>query len=347
MSSPQPLRLGIVGAGANTRAKHIPGFQALDGVSVDVVCNRSEASSRAAADAFGIPRIAATWQDVVNDPAIDAICIGTWPYLHAPISIAALRAGKHVLTEARMAMNATEAAEMHAVAQSHPDRVAQIVPSPFTLPWDKTIARLIATGELGDLREISFIKTLPATAQAAAPLNWRSEAALSGHNTMMLGIYYEPIQRWIAARPSRVWAHGKVHTTARTDPATGESRPIEIPESLTVIAECPDGPQLTGYLNSIESGRGRDGYVINGTKATLALDFAAGELRLTPHGGSETLVDVHEEDRGSWQVEAEFVASIRDGRPVTHTSFADGLDYMRFTTAVHTSFTSGGMWVDR
>ena len=344
--SVSPVRIGIIGAGANTRAKHIPGFQAIDGVSVDVICNRSATSSQSAADEFNVPRIAAAWQDVVADPALDAICIGTWPYLHAPITIAALAAGKHVLTEARMAMNAAEAAEMYKAAQEHPDRVAQIVPSPFTLPWDRTIARLIAEGTLGDLREISFIKTLPATAHGAAPINWRSDAALSGHNTMMLGIYYEPIQRWVTARPHRIWAHGKVYTAERPDPVTGQARPIEIPESLTVVAECHDGPVLTGYLNSIESGRGRDGYVINGTQATLALDFAAGELRLTPHGGSESLVEVAAADRGSWQVESDFIASIRDGRPVTHTNFVDGLDYMRFTTAVHTAFTHGGIWVD-
>ena len=50
------------------------------------------------------------------DPDIDAIVIGTWPYLHCPITLAALEAGKHVLTEARMSMNAAEAHRMLAAA---------------------------------------------------------------------------------------------------------------------------------------------------------------------------------------------------------------------------------------
>ena len=90
--SHDPIRIGVIGAGGNTRKLHIPGFQAIDGVDVVVVCNRSEASSRRAADEFGISRIAAAWQEVVADPEVDAICIGTWPYLHAEVSIAALDA---------------------------------------------------------------------------------------------------------------------------------------------------------------------------------------------------------------------------------------------------------------
>ena len=54
--------------------------------------------------------MADTWADVIDDPiAVDAICIGTWPYMHRTLVLAALDAGKHVLTEARMAMNAAEA----------------------------------------------------------------------------------------------------------------------------------------------------------------------------------------------------------------------------------------------
>jgi hypothetical protein len=68
------------------------------------LCNRQPASTRAAAKAFGIPRTYEQWEDLVADPQIDAVLIGTWPYLHGPIAIAALAAGKYVLSEARMAM---------------------------------------------------------------------------------------------------------------------------------------------------------------------------------------------------------------------------------------------------
>ncbi len=345
MGNSEKLRIGIIGAGANTRLKHIPGFQAIDGVSVDMVCNRSEASSRQAADECGIDRIATAWEDVVADPAIDAICIGTWPYLHAPITIAALNAGKHVLTEARMAMNAREAAEMLNASQAHPDLVAQIVPSPFTLRWDRTIAKTLDSGELGALREISFIKTLPMNADAEDPMNWRQNIEYSGNNTMMLGIYYEVVQRWLQREPSRVWSHGRIFTHQRQNPEVGKLREVEIPESLSVVADYEDGLLLNGYMSGVERGSGRDAYAISGTDGTLRLDLKSGTLYLAKNGSDERMVEPEPDDVADWNVEADFVDSIRKGTPVSLTNFQDGLNYMKFTDAARASFNAGGEWV--
>src|SRR5438874_6928095 len=144
-----PLRIGLVGAGANTRSRHIPGLRAIANVEIVAVCNRRPESTAAAAREFGIPRTFDRWEDLVADPAIDAVVIGTWPYLHCPITLAALDAGKHVLTEARMAMTAAEAHRMPAASRRHPERVCQIVPSPFGLKGDRVMRELIASGFLG------------------------------------------------------------------------------------------------------------------------------------------------------------------------------------------------------
>src|SRR5438132_10596367 len=127
------LRIGLIGAGANTRSRHIPGLKAIEDVEIVAVCNRRPGSTAAAAREFGIRKTFEHWQDLVADPDIDAVVIGTWPYLHCPITLAALEAGKHVLTEARLSMNADEAHRMLTAAQTHPDRVTQVVPSPFGL----------------------------------------------------------------------------------------------------------------------------------------------------------------------------------------------------------------------
>src|SRR5262249_40130145 len=148
------LRIGLIGAGANTRARHIPGLRALPDVELVAVCNRRPESSAAVAREFGIPCVAERWQDVVNDRDTDAVVIGTWPYLHCPTTLAALEAGKHVLTEARRAMNAAEAHRMLAAARRQPQLVTQIVPSPFGLKGHAIMKELIAGGFLGELREV-------------------------------------------------------------------------------------------------------------------------------------------------------------------------------------------------
>src|SRR5262249_50920531 len=105
----QRLRIGLIGAGGNTRLRHIPGLRALPDVEMGGVCNRRPTSTAAVAREYGIPRTFEHWQELVADREIDAVVIGTWPYLHCPITLAALEAGKHVLTEARLSLNAAEA----------------------------------------------------------------------------------------------------------------------------------------------------------------------------------------------------------------------------------------------
>src|SRR5262249_32393494 len=143
-----------IGAGGNTRSKHIPGLRDVADVEILAVCNRRPESTAAVAREFGIPRTPDTWEDVGRDPELDAIVIGTWPDLHCPIVLAALAAGKHVLTEARLSMNAREAQQMLEASQKHANLVAQVVPSPFGLKGDAVMRELIEGGFLGELREV-------------------------------------------------------------------------------------------------------------------------------------------------------------------------------------------------
>src|SRR6478735_2139109 len=135
--SEQKIRVGLIGAGGNTKAFHIPGLKKQDGVQIAAVANRTRESSQRVADEFAIPKVHDHWQALLEDASIDAVCIGTWPYMHAPLTIAALGAGKHVLCEARMAMDHGEAHAMLAASLRHPGLVAQIVPAPHTLAFDR------------------------------------------------------------------------------------------------------------------------------------------------------------------------------------------------------------------
>ena len=93
-------------------------------------------------------------------------------------------------------MNASEAHEMLRASCRNPQLTAQIVPSPFTLPFDRTIQRLVADGKLGDLVYIEVRHVGSAFADPyGAPLSWRQDINLSGNNVMTLGIFYEALRR--------------------------------------------------------------------------------------------------------------------------------------------------------
>ena len=77
----ETIRIGFVGAGANTVLRHIPGFQAMDGVVLESVANRSRASGQRISDSHSIPTVYDTWVDLMDADDTNAICIGTWPYM--------------------------------------------------------------------------------------------------------------------------------------------------------------------------------------------------------------------------------------------------------------------------
>src|SRR3989442_13864143 len=78
------LRVGVVGAGANTRKYHIPNLRAQPGVEIVSVANRTRESGERAAKELGFARVYDTWRELAEMDDTHAICIATWPYLHAP-----------------------------------------------------------------------------------------------------------------------------------------------------------------------------------------------------------------------------------------------------------------------
>lgn len=338
------IRVGIVGAGGNTRAKHIPLLQALPGVEVVAVANRSRESGELVAREFGIPRVAGHWREIIDAPEIDALLIGTWPYLHAELTIAALRAGKHVLTEARMARDFAEAQAMLSESLRHPQLVAQIVPAPFSLPFDATVTEWLASGKLGVVREVHAAFTHGGLANPAAPFSWRQDYELSGKNTMYLGIFYEMVLRWLGREPVSVMADTAVFSPVRRD-ERGRECEVKIPESLTVLGRYTDGARLVMHLSGVETTAPRNEIRVNGSEGGLRADFAANELWFAPRGEPEGRVEIVPGKRGEWRVEEDFVASIREGRPVRLTDFATGVRYMAFTEAVWESWNRGGACV--
>ncbi|PDH28347.1 MAG: oxidoreductase [Puniceicoccaceae bacterium MED-G30] len=330
------LRVGFIGAGANTRQMHLPGFQKQANVELAAVANRTVESSRAVAEKFGILRYYGDWREIVEDSAIDAVCIGTWPNLHAEATIAALNAGKHVLCEARMACDLREARAMLAAAHAQPKKVAQLVPAPFSLDFDSTIRAMVLAGELGDLLEVRVVHTVGHLACPEAAMSWRQDISRSGQNVLTMGIMHETILRWIDEEPSWILADGAVFQTQRSYPGEGASSVVEIPDSLSVIGRLSEsGARLVYHFSGVESGKSRMEFRLNGSKGALRFDAFQKQLLFAEAGSSEERkITLSREQSRGWQVEADFIASIRSDKPVRLTSFADGVRYMQFTQMV-------------
>lgn len=344
----KPVRIGLIGVGSNMRARHIPGFRELADVELVAVCNRRPASTADAAREFGIPRTYEHWQDLVASPDIDAIVIGTWPYLHCRITLAALETGKHVLTEARMSLNAAEAHQMLAAAQRHPNLVTQIVPSPFGLKGHDVMEELITSGYLGDLREVHVHSWTDALADAAAPLSWRQDAALSGYNMLNLGILQETLARWVPP-PARVLAQVHAFISDRIDPESGVHRRVGTPDSVQVLATLANGARAVYHLSGVVPFQQGMGIRLFGSEGILFYDLLQDRIWGTrrvarPSAGKEITLEEIPIPLGRarrWQVEADFINAIRTGAPIQFTDFPAGVSYMEFTEAVARSAQLG------
>ena len=333
------IRVGLIGAGKNTRDRHIPGFQKVDGLEITAVANRSRESGRVVADQFNIPTVYDNWQDLLEDPGIDAVCIGTWPYMHRTLTLAALEAGKHVLCEARMATNALEAQEMLDASRQRPDLTAQIVPSPLTFKIDNLLQEKINEGYIGDIIGVSVQSLGDNFMDQGGPMHWRNDRDLSGFNILNMGIWYEAMIRWVG-RATKVTAMTKINVSSRQD-EDGSVNSISIPDHVDILAELANGAQANMRFSAVTGLSPGSDVWIYGSEGTLHIDGG-----LNVYGGrrgEDKLSEIPnpQDKQAYWRVEEEFCNAIRGTEKITRTPFDVGLHYMEFTEAVTRSAQSG------
>ena len=334
------IRVGFVGAGANSRKHHIPKLGAQPGVELAAVANRTKESGERIAREFGIARVYADWRELVRAPDIDAVCIGTWPNTHSEITRAVLAEGKHVLCEARMAMNAAEARSMLEAAQRAPGLVKQLVPAPNTLEVDPTLQKLLAEGYVGDVLAVEIQANAGQFVDAEQPLHWRQDATLSGLNVMTMGIWYEALMRWLGPA-RRVMALTKIAVPRRKD-ASGAWQEVGVPDHVEILATLGGGAAAHLRFSTVTALAPPSEAWIFGTEGTLRVESDTRRLS-GGRRGDKTLseIPIPAARRIGWRVEEVFVNAIRGREQVSRTTFEDGVRYMEFTEAVWKSAASG------
>jgi predicted dehydrogenase len=334
----ETLRIGFVGAGAINRTRHVPGLKKMPGVELEVVANRSRASSQAAADEYGIARTAGNWMEVVEDPRVNVVWIGTHPSMHREITIAALEAGKHVFTQARMAMDYADAKLMWEAAQKYPNLTTNISAPPHYMRGDKVVRRMLAEGFVGTPLNVVVQSYSGAYVDPKAPRHWRQEGAVSGLNTLDVGMMIEVMHRWVGYA-TKVTALEKTIYPTRSDANGGGDVPVERPDTLSVVADLECGALATMLFSGVARfARDANRFEIYGSEGTIRY-LQGSDTVLAGKAGDEDLqpVEISAEDARQWTVEEDFVNAVRAGRRTTEPSFWDGLKYMEMTEAIFLS----------
>ena len=306
-------------------------------MEVVAVSNRTVESSQRVAAEFSIPCVHEDWNSLVEDKDIDAVVIGTWPNMHHPVTLAALASGKHVLCEARMAMNSSEARSMLDASRAHPDLVAQLVPSPLSFRVDRTVKWYVAAGPLGEPVAVDIVFRTGEFVDRSPRLDWRKDRSISGNNIIALGIWYETLMRWVGPASS-VIALGQTYPT---QPDEDSDAWIErVPDHVEVLADMEVGAIARIQMSSLAGLHPANEATIYGTEGTLR--FAEGDLLFGKRGDENmTTVSIPESQTDSWRVEEDFIDAIRGRREVSMTDFETGVAYMEFTDAVWLSMEGG------
>lgn len=245
------LRWGLLGAARIARAL-IPAIRAAGGEVVALgVRDAASERARAFSDEWGVPLVGG-YQDVL-DAELDAVYNPLPNDLHRPWSLAALRAGKHVLTEKPLVLNAAEARELADVAQA----TGRVLLEAFAYRFHPHIARLrelVQAGELGELRAVraAFGFTLE------NPDDFRWEADKGGGALFDVGTYPVNLIRLLLGEPTAAVARAR-WTPGGVD--LGLSGVLEYPAALASVDCAFDwGDQPSQRLTLL------------GTRGTLDMD---------------------------------------------------------------------------
>ena len=327
--------IGIVGCGQIVRNAHLPAYAAYGCEVVGVYDVRAEATR-------GLDvRVFKTLDELLADPRVGIVDVATHPAERVELVRRALGAGKHVLTQGRMAIDLDEAKQMLAAARARPQLVTQVVPAPYTFAVDRAIQQQVLDGYLGDLLAVDMRVSTPAFLNRDAPIHWRQDRTLSGLNVMAMGIWYESLLRWTGGVTS-VMAQARTFVPVRRDAETGAPRAATVPEHVEVIGEMAGGGAFHLQISSVTGLTSPAEVWLFGSEGTLKYEQATGTL-LGGRRGEKALtpIEIPEEQRYRWRVEEEFVNAIRGEEQITRTSFVDGVRYMAYTEAVARSAAEG------
>src|SRR5205814_8945358 len=199
---------------------------------------------------------------------------------------------------------------------------------------DTTMKAVLAGGCVGEVLAVELsARRQPSFVDREALLHWRQDVALSGHNILTMGIWYEAMIRWLGPA-RRVSAMGKIAVPRRRD-ERGALREVTVPDHIDILATLA-GDAVAHLRFSAVTALGPANEVwIFGSDGTLRLEADAKRLSGARRGERELReIPIPPERRVGWRVEEEFVNAVRGREKVSHTTFEDGVRYTAFTDAV-------------
>lgn len=195
-------KFAVVGAGSISQL-HMQSYAKAPGAQLYAVCDINEERAKAAAEKFSIPHVFTSYDEMYKMAEIDGVSICTWNNVHAPAAIAALKAGKNVLCEKPMALNAGLAQEMLDTAKAN----NKLLAIGFVRRFGDNTKALKTFIDNGDLGNIYFAK-VKMIRRWGNPGGWFSDKSRSGGGALIdLGVHIIDLAYYLGGRPNPVSAY--------------------------------------------------------------------------------------------------------------------------------------------
>ncbi len=354
------LGIAIIGCGGIALANHLPGFALCgDRARVVALCDSNPDMLRRGSTRAGVDATFTDYRAALAHGGVDAVVIATPNVSHAPIALAAIEAGKHVLCEKPLAMNHAESLSMLRAAEAAGVRHMTAFTYRF-VPAMRYVAHLVAAGDIG---KAYHVRTQRFQDWGVRDLGWRQVEKLAGSGELgdMLSHRID-FAHQLAGDIRRLVAD----TRRFLDHRDGQTSDLE--DWVSILAEFRSG--ATGVFEStkVATGRGeggasRDYCEINGSDGSLVyLLERPNEIQLARQGeaGLRTLpvpeaflkLPGSPRDPRSgdplvtfrYDQDVEFVNAITEQRPCV-PSFADGVKVQAVMDAALKS-TRERKWID-
>jgi len=361
------LNIGIIGYGfmgrAHSNAFRKVGnfFPGLPTIVLKAACGRDAAKTRAFAETWGYESIETDWKKLIARPDIDLIDIAAPNNVHAEIAIAAAKAGKMVLCEKPLAMNAAEGARMVKAVESA--KVPNMVWYNYRRIPAVTLAKqLIDEGRLGKIfhYRAKFLQdwTISSEVPQGGPGTWRLDVAVAGSGvTGDLLAHCIDTALWLNGGIDKVTAMTETFVKQRKHALTGKNQKVGIDDASAFLARFKNGSLAT--FEATRYARGHKAlytFEINGEHASIFWDLHdLHRLQWFDHrdpGNVRGWRSIHVSDGDqpymkNWWVPglqigyehsfvhqvADFLQGLKDGKPAAPT-FRDGLATDFVTDAV-------------
>lgn len=271
MKTKNTIHVGLIGCGSITEFIHIPGLLLCPDVEISIACDAVEAAAKGIAGKYGILNHTTNYSTVLEEKSIDAVVIATPNYLHKPISMEAIKQGKHILCEKPIGLDLQECSEMvTAVKDSGLINVVSFVYR-YT-PAMRYMKYLVDQKAFGEIRHFraNYLQSVP-----EFYLGWRSDPKQNGKAGALgdVGVHLIDFARHLIGEISAVSGWTKTFLTKRHLPGTEKYIDCVVDDAAGYLAEFENGATGVFEVTRLALGRGcgqpEYQYVeINGTKGS-------------------------------------------------------------------------------